>query len=99
MECYTLLAQANSAESLDELSRQWTDRYGSLPQEARNLLMLQRIKICAAAHQISSVEVRGSRLMLTRNGDFILFNRRFPHLKQKKPEEKLIEIIRLLSEI
>ncbi len=99
MEGYTLLAQANSAESLDELSRQWTDRYGSLPQEARNLLLLQRIKICAAAHQISSVEVRGSRLMLTRNGDFILFNRRFPHLKQKKPEEKLIEIIRLLSEI
>lgn len=97
MECYTSLAQANTLKTVDELSRQWTDRYGPVPPEVRHLLLLQRIKIQATAHQISTVEVRGQKLMLMRNNDYILLSHRFPQLKKTTPEEKLTEVAHMLS--
>ena len=97
MECYTSLAQANTLKTVDELSRQWADRYGPVPPEVRHLLLLQRIKIQATAHQISTVEVRGQKLMLMRNNDYILLSHRFPKLKKTTPEEKLTEVAHMLS--
>lgn len=97
MECYTRLAQATSAKDLDELAKQWKDRFGSLPDEVLHLLTLQKIKILASQRHISMVEISGQKLMLMRNNDYILINRRFPRLQKKKPADKLNEAWSMLS--
>lgn len=97
MECYTRLAQAISDKDIDTLAEQWKDRFGPSPNEVMYLLILQKIKIIASQRNISMVEISGQKLMLTRNNDYILINRRFPRLQKKKPEDKLTETWNLLS--
>ncbi len=61
------------------------------------LLIIARIKSLAAANEIQSVEIQGQRLMLYRNGAFILLaERRFPRLEAVKPEARLDETLGLL---
>ena len=91
MECYSMLAQTNNFSDVDEIERNWRDRYGILPPEANHLLSVQKIKIAASKKRISLVEIRGQRLMLTRNDDYILFMNRFPQLQKKNSAEKLVE--------
>ena len=97
MECYTRLAQATTDKDVDSLADQWKDRFGPLPQEALNLLLLQKIKIIASQRNIAMVELSGQKLMLMRNNDYILINRRFPRLQKKKPTDKLAETWHLLT--
>ena len=97
MECYTQLAKATRTEGLDELAKQWEDRFGRLPDEAKQLIILQKIKILASGRHISMVEISGQKLMLTRNNDYILLNRRFPRLQKKNAADKLAEALQMLE--
>ncbi len=97
MACYTQLAKALTMEDVDDLERQWIDRFGPLPREARLLLLCHKIKIQASRRHISQVEISGQKLMLTRNKDYILLNRRFPRLQKTKPADKLHEALRMLQ--
>lgn len=97
MECYTQLAQANTVEGVDDLTQQWTDRFGPAPSEVNQLMILQKIKIIASKRHIAMVEISGQKLMLTRNNDYILINRRFPRLQRKKPADKLAEALQMLT--
>lgn len=97
MECYTRLAQAGSADDVEELEKQWKDRFGPLPAEAAHLLLLQKLKIIASQRHISQVEISGQKLMLTRNNDYILINRRFPRLQKKHAADKLAEAWHMLN--
>ena len=97
MECYTQLAQATAAAGVDELARQWLDRFGTLPAEVEHLLLLQKIKIQASQRHISMVEISGQKLMLTRNNDYMLINRRFPRLQKKAAADKLAEALQMLN--
>ena len=99
MECYTQLAQAAHAQNVDELAQQWVDRFGPLPSEVDHLLLLQKIKIQASQRHISMVEISGQKLMLTRNNDYMLINRRFPRLQKKAPADKLAEAWQLLCSL
>ena len=96
MECYTRLAQAVADKDLDVLADQWKDRFGPLPSEVQYLILLQKIKIVASQRHIAMVEISGQKLMLMRNNDYILINRRFPRLQKKKPADKLAETWNLL---
>jgi transcription-repair coupling factor (superfamily II helicase) len=96
---YRELAEAATDKAVDALEKSWRDRFGRLPDAAANLLLIARIKALAARENISSVEISGQRLMLHRNGDYILLEgRRFPHLKAAAPAAKLAETITLLRE-
>lgn len=97
MECYTRLAQTNSIEETDQLSREWRDRFGIMPEEAKNLLKIQRIRVLATRLHITMVEIIGQKLLLTRNHDYILDHKRFPRLKTKSPADRLEEVRHLLS--
>jgi len=99
MSCYTQLARALTTGDVDDLERQWLDRFGTLPPEAKNLLTLQKIKILASRRHISQVEISGQKLMLTRNREYLLLNRRFPRLQKTRPVEKLAETLRLLEQM
>ncbi|MCX6864929.1 MAG: transcription-repair coupling factor, partial [Verrucomicrobia bacterium] len=97
ISAYRELSEANSEHAVDALERSWRDRFGRLPDAAANLLHIARIKALAARENISSVEISGQRLMLHRNGDYILLEgRRFPRLKATQPTAKFTETIAML---
>lgn len=94
---YRELSEAGTEKAVDALESSWRDRFGRIPDAADNLLQISRIKALAAAENINSVEIQGQRLMLHRNGDYILLEgRRFPRLKSSNPKAKLTETIEML---
>ncbi len=97
MNAYTQLAKAFTEEETDELVRQWTDRFGQCPQELTHLLLVHKIKIQASRRNISQVEISGQKLMLTRNNEYILTQKRFPRLVKTRPEAKLAEALSMLQ--
>ncbi len=99
MACYTQLAKAQTEEDVDDLERQWIDRFGPLPRQARHLLIAHKIKLIASRRNISNVEISGQKLMLTRNKDYILLDRRFPRLAKIRPADKLRETLKFLQEM
>ena len=97
LKAYRELSGAVSIKAIDALESAWCDRFGRLPGPVENLLTIARIKALAAANDIQSVEIQGQRLMLYRNGAYILLaERRFPRLETFKPEARLMEALELL---
>ncbi len=90
------LAQVSDKESLAALKAELRDRFGQLPPEVELLLLAAELKHLAADRQITAVETREDKLMLTRHGDYIQVGGRFPRLAKKTPEARLKEIRKLL---
>ena len=91
------LSEASTPKAVAALEKSWRDKFGRIPDPAQNLLKIAQIKALAAAEGIASVEIQGQRLMLHRNGDYILMEgRRFPRLQSASPQGKLAEAINLL---
>ncbi len=97
MNAYTQLARACTTDEVDELEREWIDRFGKPPRELRHLLILHKIKVLASRRNISHVEISGQKLMLTRNNNYILADKRFPRLSKLRPSDKLAEALRMLE--
>ncbi len=95
---YREISEAGTLKAIDALETSWRDRFGRIPEAASRLLEITRIKALAAAEGIASVEISGQRLMLHRNGDYILLEgRRFPRLQSASPQGKLSEVVTLLQ--
>jgi len=99
IQAYRRLAEITSTEQLDELTREWRDRFGAFPTAVENLIILTRIRLAAAAEEITRVETREDKLMLTRRGDFILVAGKFPRLVAPEIEKRLVEILELLRKL
>ncbi len=95
---YREISEAGTLKAIDALETSWRDRFGRIPEAAARLLEITRVKALAAAEGIASVEISGQRLMLHRNGDYILLEgRRFPRLQSASPQGKLTEAATLLQ--
>jgi transcription-repair coupling factor (superfamily II helicase) len=95
---YREISEAGTERAIAALEKSWRDRFGRIPDAAARLLEITRIKALAAAEGIASVEIQGQRLMLHRNGDYILLEgRRFPRLQSSSPQGKLAEAVTLLQ--
>ncbi len=95
---YKELSEAGTEKAVAALEKSWRDRFGRLPEAVERLLQIARIKAVAAAEGIASVEIQGQRLMLYRNGDYILLEgRRFPRLQSAGADERLREALTLLQ--
>ncbi|OYV05447.1 MAG: transcription-repair coupling factor [Verrucomicrobiales bacterium VVV1] len=91
------ISEALTEKQVAALEESWRDRFGRLPEPAENLVRIARIKALAAAKGIATVEIQAQRLMLHRNGDYILLEgKRFPRLTKDKPLAKLIEVEEML---
>jgi transcription-repair coupling factor (superfamily II helicase) len=99
IHAYRDVAGAARMEQVDKLRKEWRDRFGPVPPAAENLLIVAAIRITAARRKISRVEVRGEKLMLTRNADYIQIDGKFPRLGARKPEDKLPEILQTLRSL
>ncbi|MES2996817.1 MAG: transcription-repair coupling factor [Verrucomicrobiota bacterium] len=99
ISAYRELHEAATLPEIDALKKSWCDRHGRLPEPVENLLLIARIKAVASAQNIASVEIVEQRLMLYRNGDYILLEgRRFPRLKEVIAKKKLQETLALLQQ-
>ena len=93
------LAEAETLPALDQLKKQWRDRYGRLPGPARHLLKTAAIRLRAAGVGIDLVETEGNVLRLRRGGDFIMIGHRHPRLESDDPALKLRQILALLQQL
>jgi transcription-repair coupling factor (superfamily II helicase) len=96
---YRALAEIRDTKSIDHLAKQWSDRFGSrIPEAVESLLMLARIRLCAAEKRIPIVEVKELKVMLHRAGDYILIGNRFPRLPaDKSASDRLKSLLNLLK--
>ncbi len=98
IKAYREIAEINDARAIGTTSgREWRDRFGKFPPAVDNLLLLTEIKLAAAKAGISRVEVRERKLMLTRRGDFILVDGKFPRLVADTIQQQLREILELIK--
>ena len=99
IQAYRTLAQISTREQWDRLRKDWRDRFGKFPAAVDNLLVLTEIKLAAAKAEVTRVEVREGKLMLTRRGDFILVGGKFPRLSSDKIDRNLSEVLELTRKI
>ncbi|HEV3243300.1 MAG TPA: transcription-repair coupling factor [Chthoniobacterales bacterium] len=83
IKAYREIAGISTRDQFDRVQREWRDRFGKFPEAVDNLFLLAEIKLAAAKAGISRVEVRERKLMLTRRGEFILVDGKFPRLVAK----------------
>jgi transcription-repair coupling factor (superfamily II helicase) len=96
---YRQLAEITTGEELERLRRDWRDRFGKFPRAVDNLFLLAEIKLAAAKAAISRVEVRERKVMMTRRGDFILVDGKFPRLVAPTIEPHLGEVLDLAQKL
>jgi transcription-repair coupling factor (superfamily II helicase) len=97
IEIYRKLAEITDEEGVSRLKAELRDRFGPLPTAVEVLLQVAALKVLAAERNITVIESKDDRLMLTRNNDFIQVGGKFPRLTKKEPRARLNEIKRLLQ--
>ena len=85
LEIYRKLAQATEKTELAELEKALRDRFGPLPRPLQLLLEVAALKILAAERNVNLVEVKETKLMLTRNNDYIMVGGKIPSPGQTDP--------------
>lgn len=96
IDIYRKLAQASEKTALEALARELRDRFGPLPAPVELLLQIGEIKALASERGITLIEVKDSKLMLTRGRDYIMAGDKFPRLTKKDPGARVREIKKLL---
>jgi transcription-repair coupling factor (superfamily II helicase) len=99
IHAYRNLTEITTHEQLDQLRRDWRDRFGSFPEAVENLFLITQIKLAAAKKGVTRVEVRDRKLMLTRRGDFVLVSGKFPRLVGATIQEHLPETLDLVKKL
>jgi transcription-repair coupling factor (superfamily II helicase) len=99
IQAYKKLAGVTSRELLQKLGRDWRDRFGPHPAAVRNLLTLNEIKLAAARAKVVSIEVKESKVMMIRGGDYLLIGDRFPRLTSSVAENSLANLLSLLGRL
>lgn len=97
---YREMASLTSLEELHAFESRLRDRYGPMARPARNLIKVTRLRFEATMANVETVEIRGDRLMVQRNGGFLMVdNRQFPRLRSKHPSSMLSEAIEWLESL
>jgi transcription-repair coupling factor (superfamily II helicase) len=99
IQAYKRLAEATSKEALEKLERDWRDQFGPIPEAIRNVLLLNEIKLLARKLKVASLEVRSSKVMLIRGGDYLLIGDRFPRLTPENGQNNLQTLLTLLGRL
>jgi transcription-repair coupling factor (superfamily II helicase) len=65
---YRRLAELNSLAQMDEMEQELADRFGPLPEPARNLMYQLRLKALARDAGVGTIAVENGRLVLRSGG-------------------------------
>ena len=94
---YRQLGEVMTRRELDELETQWRDQFGDkLPYPVQNLLTCASLRLAASHAGITDIEIKDRKLMLTRNGKFVMINGKFPRLTEKAGYKQLTETLDML---
>jgi transcription-repair coupling factor (superfamily II helicase) len=94
---YRQVGEIMTRRELDELEEQWRDQYGEkLPHAVQNLLTCAAIRLAAAHAGIGDVEIKDRKLMLSRNGKFVMIQGKFPRLNSREGHKQLAEALAML---
>lgn len=93
---YRQLAELTTLKELKALSKDWRDRFGKVPVPVENLLACTELKIIAAHASITVIEIKDGKLMLTRGGDYIMVDGKFPRLKARRNKQRLKKAVEML---
>ena len=96
IEIYRKIAQVTSGAELEALKRELRDRFGPLPPAVELLLQVAELKSLAGERGITVIEVKDTRVMLTRQGDYIMVGGKFPRLTKKTASGRLKEMKKLI---
>jgi transcription-repair coupling factor (superfamily II helicase) len=96
IQMYRKFAEAMDLASLESLKRELRDRFGLLPPPVEMLVAITELRILAAKAGISSIETKEDKLMMTRNGELMTVDGKFPRLRRKSAKARLNEIRKLL---
>jgi transcription-repair coupling factor (superfamily II helicase) len=95
---YRQLASTQTEKELNQLAKDWRDRFGRSPAPVQAILEVNRIRIVASSKGVQSVEIKNDRLMLIRNSDYLLpADGKFPRLSSAKLTAKLNEVVHLIK--
>ena len=99
LSIYKRLAHAKSLDALRDIQEELIDRFGILPEEAKNLLYTHRLRLLAEPYTISVVDIGDDKAILTFNQsskvdplsliDLVQKNK---HIHFKGPERILVEL-------
>jgi transcription-repair coupling factor (superfamily II helicase) len=89
---YRRIAETAYIKEVHALRQAFKDRFGPIPAECERLLKLAEIRILAAMKKIQSVQVEDDKIMLKRQGDYIMNHGRFVRLSSTTPDAKIDEL-------
>ncbi|MCW5555035.1 MAG: DEAD/DEAH box helicase, partial [Verrucomicrobiae bacterium] len=96
IEIYRKLAQATDKAALEAFQKELRDRFGPPPPPVELLLAVTDLKLLAGERNVTVIEVKEDKLMLTRHNDFITLGGKFPRLTKPDAKGRVKEIKRLL---
>ncbi|MCC7375903.1 MAG: transcription-repair coupling factor [Verrucomicrobiales bacterium] len=99
VEIHRRIAQITLPGELRDLKAQLLDRFGPIPPPLELLLQVAELRLVAAAVDVTAIESRDEKLMLTRNGQLVQLGGRFPRLTKKEAKARLSEIRRFLGSL
>jgi transcription-repair coupling factor (superfamily II helicase) len=95
---YRQLASARTEKEIKGIEKDWRDRFGRLPDPVKNLIETNRLRVVGSSKAVQVVEINKDRLMLQRNGEYILPpGGKFPRLSSRRTKDKLSEAVHLLK--
>lgn len=94
IQAYRALGEVMTKKELKELEAQWQDQFGGkLPYAVQNLLTCAALRLAASHAGVTEVEIKERKLMLTRNGKYVMLNGKFPRLTEKAGYKQLEEAL------
>jgi transcription-repair coupling factor (superfamily II helicase) len=95
---YRTISRFTGEQEIKEYHLELADRFGKLPEEVENLLVLTLIKIYAARAGYTSITVAENRVLLRkRSSDTYRIDGRIPRLDgNKNPQGRLQELLRIV---
>ena len=96
VEIYRKLAETTSRSDVDSLKQELADRFGPVPPPVDRLLKVAALRMACAERNIRTDDVRSDKVVLSRFGDYLTRNTRFPRLIGTTATERLDELLGLV---
>ena len=96
VQVYRKMSTAVTEAEMDEIEKMLRDRFGPVPEALNRLLWLSKLRICAARNMISVIESKDGKVMMTRNGAYLMLNKRHWRLNARAATDRLREIIHVI---
>jgi transcription-repair coupling factor (superfamily II helicase) len=97
VDIYRRVAAAASEAEVNALRAELADRFGPLPAPMERLLKIAALRSACGAKGVNSLETRAGKVMIRRNGEYMMRGARFPRLSSSDADRRLDELASMLK--